>query len=121
MHTLNKPIAGYHLLLILSAVDGKFNLAEDDVIVAYLTENFPFHVNLDNEIEFLSTLPEEKYMDHFTKAMNDFYNDSIPKERDHFLDFAVQLVKADQIITPEENIYLNTLFNAWAPEFEEEI
>jgi hypothetical protein len=51
--------------------------------------------------------------------MNDFYEDSIPEERDHFLDFAVKLVKADDKITREENEYLTTLFNAWAPEYEE--
>lgn len=119
-YKLNKPVAGYHLLLILTHADGEFAKEEGDIIVNYLTENFPFRTNLDNEVEFLSTLPRDQYEEHFRKAMNDFYDDSIPEERDHFLDFAVKLVKADDIITREENIFLNMLFNAWAPEFEEE-
>lgn len=118
-HKLNKPVAGYHLLLILTHSDGTFAKEEGDIIIRYLTENFPFRTNLDNEVEFLATLPQEKYEEHFRKAMDDFYEDSTPEERDHFLDFAVKLVKADQVITREENIFLNMLFNSWAPEFEE--
>jgi len=115
---LNKPLAGYHLLLMLCEVDGEFPESEGKVIVRYLEESFPFHVNLDEEVEFLSTLPKTDYMEHFQKAMNDFYEDSTPDERDDFLNFAVKLVKADDVITKDENIYLNTLYNAWAPEFE---
>lgn len=116
---LNKPLAGYHLLLMLCEVDGEFPESEGKIIVRYLEENFPFHVNLDEEVQFLSTLRKENYMEHFQKAMNDFHEDSTPDERDDFLNFAVKLVKADGIITKDENIYLNTLFAAWAPEFEE--
>ncbi len=115
---LNKPLAGYHLLLLLCEVDGEFPESEGKIIVRYLEENFPFHVNLDAEVEFLSTLPKANYMEHFTKAMNDFHEDSTPDERDDFLNFAVKLVKADGVITKDENIYLNALYNAWAPEFE---
>jgi hypothetical protein len=45
--------------------------------------------------------------------MNDFYEDSTPEERIHFLDFAVKIVKADNKITVEENQYLKELFFAW--------
>ena len=117
---LNKAIAGYHLLMILSQLDGEFDVAEGEVVVDYLKVTFPFHVDLDNEIEFLCTLPQDKYMGHFTKAMNDFYEDSTPEERTDFLEFAVQMVTADNVLTPDENIYLSELFNAWDPEHEEE-
>lgn len=117
-HKLNKPLAGYHLLLMLCEVDGEFPVSEGQIIVRYLEESFPFHVNLDEEIQFLSTLPKENYMEHFETAMNDFYEDSTAEERDDFLHFAVKLVKADDKITKDENIYLNKLFGAWAPEFE---
>ena len=115
---LNKPVAGYHLLLLLSEVDGEFPASEGQIIVRYLEENFPFRVNLDEEVEFLSTLPKAQYMEHFEKAMNDFYEDSTADERDDFLNFAVKLVKADDKITRDENEYLDRLFAAWAPEFE---
>jgi hypothetical protein len=117
-HKLNKPVAGYHLLLMLSEIDGEFPESEGKIIVRYLEENFPFYVNLDEEIQFLSTLQKDLYMEHFETAMNDFYEDSTAEERDNFLDFAVKLVKADDKITKDENAYLNKLFTAWAPEFE---
>lgn len=117
---LNKAIAGYHLLMILSQVDGDFDVSEGEVVVKYMKETFPFHVDLDNEIDFLCTLPPENFMAHFTKAMNDFYDDSTAEERTHFLDFAVKMVMADKVLTVDENIYLNALFNAWDPEHEEE-
>jgi hypothetical protein len=117
-YKLNKPIAGYHLLLMLSEVDGEFPVSEGQIVVRYLEENFPFRVNLDEEIQFLATLPRDQYLSHFETAMNDFYEDSTPEERDAFLDFAVKLVRADDKITKDENAYLNMLFAAWAPEFE---
>jgi hypothetical protein len=120
-HKLNKPLAGYHLLMILSQVDGKFDKEAGDIIVDYLKENFPFRVNLDYEIEELSTLLREQYEEHFEKCMNDFYDDSTEEERNHFLDFAVKLTKTDNVISENENHYLAMLFNAWAPEFEEEV
>ena len=117
---LNKPIAGFHLLMILTNADGVFAKEEGDVIVEYLTETFPFRVEIDEEVHFLSMLERSKYKEHFRKAMNDFYEDSTQKERDHFLAFAVKLVKADNVIDEEENSFLKELFDAWAPEFEEE-
>lgn len=120
-YKLNTPLAGYHLLMILSQVDGKFDKEAGDIIVKYLNENFPIPVNLDAEIEALSTLPLDKYEEHFERCMNDFYDDSTEDERNHFLDFAVQLTKTDNVISENENHYLGMLFNAWAPEFEEEV
>ncbi|CAN5166731.1 hypothetical protein BH09BAC5_BH09BAC5_13880 [soil metagenome] len=117
---LNKPIAGFHLLMILTNADGVFAPEEGDVIVEYLTETFPFRVEIDEEVHFLSLLPRDNYMDHFQKAMNDFYEDTNAKERDEFLQFAVKLVKADHVIAEEENVFLKELFDNWAPEFEDE-
>lgn len=110
---LNKPIAGYHLLMILSAVDDEFTFQEDKVIAAYIAEQFPIKVNLDSEVAFLAALPKEEYMPHFQKAMADFYSDSTEEERMNLIDFAVQLVKATKPITKEENIFLDELFNEW--------
>lgn len=115
----NKVMAGYHMLTILSEVDGEFAEAEGKVIVDYLKKAFPYKLNLDKEMEELSALPKEDYFLHFNNAMNDFYEDSTRKERNSFLKFAVQLVKADNIITPEENKYLKELFFAWESEYEE--
>jgi hypothetical protein len=46
-------------------------------------------------------------------AMNDFYEDSIEKERNDFLNKAVRMVMADKQITVEENQFLIELFNSW--------
>lgn len=117
---LNKPIAGFHLLMLITHADGKFAKEEGDVIIEYLTETFPFRVEIDEEVHFLAALERDKYMEHFRKAMNDFYDDTNEKERNELLDFAVKLAKADNEIPEEENIFLKELFNNWAPEFEEE-
>lgn len=110
---MNKSIAGYHILMLLSAVDHKFSVAEDRIIAEYIAENFPIHVSLDKEMEKISSINEEDYLIHFQKAMDDFYEDSTEKERLHLIDFAIKLSKATRPITKEENIYLTELYNEW--------
>ena len=110
---MNKPIAGFNMLMILSAVDGKFYGKEDIVIMKWIEKEMPVHVNLEKEIEKLSALKSEDYMIHFQKCMADFYEDTEEKERNEFLRYAIQLTKAVEPITPEENIFLDELFNAW--------
>lgn len=109
----NKPIAGYHLLMILSAVDGKFNGKEDSIIEKWIENEIPVNVSLDREMEVISALKEDEYMIHFQKCMADFYEDSTEQERNKFLQYAIQLTKADKVITREENIFLDELFNEW--------
>ncbi len=118
MAKMNKVMAGYHMLMILSKVDGDFDATEGKVVVNYLKDVFPFRVDLDREMAILSALPLEDYFMHFNNCMNDFYEDSIPQERVDFLNFAVKMVKADKKITPEENKYLKELFFAWESEYE---
>lgn len=113
---MNKTIAGYHLLMILSAVDHKFIAAEDAVIREYLVQEFPMHVDLDKEMEVISSLSPEQWEERFRKAMDDFYDDATDRERTKLLKFAIELTKADNVITKEENYYLNMLFEAWTPE-----
>lgn len=113
MPRTNKTIAGYHLLMILGAVDFRFSAEEDDVIRQFLYEEFPFHVNLDREMEKISNLLPDEWEDHFLKYMDDFYDDATELERRHFMQFAINLTKADKVITKEENKYLNLLFENW--------
>lgn len=113
---LNKTIAGYHLLMILSAVDFRVGPAEDRVIRDYLVQEFPFRVNLDREMAIISNLKPEEWEGHFLKMMDDFYDDATAEECKRLLRFAVKLTKADNVITHEENRYLNLLFETWKPE-----
>ena len=113
---LNKTIAGYHLLMILSAVDFRVGPAEDIVIRDYLVHEFPFRVNLDREMAIISNLKPEEWEGHFRKMMDDFYDDATEEERQRLLRFALKLTKADNVITREENRFLYFLFEAWKPE-----
>ncbi len=110
---LNKAIAGYHLLMILSAVDFRINVAKDMVIRQYLVHEFPIHVNLDKQMEVISRLRPEEWEGHFLKMMDDFYDDATDAERKNLINFAIVLTKADDVITKEENHYLNLLFDQW--------
>lgn len=86
------------------------------VIRAYLEQEFPFHVNLDREMEKISNLTPDDWESHFLKYMDDFYDDATPEERNNLLQFALDLTKADGVITVEENHYLQLLFDSWHSE-----
>ncbi len=101
--------------MILSAVDYRLHPAEEVVIRAYLEKEFPIHVNLDKQMEVISVLKPDDWEPHFLKVMDDFYDDATPEERKELLRFALELTQADQVITKEENRYLNMLFEAWEP------
>ena len=110
---MNKTIAGYHLLMILSAVDFRISAEEDMVIRQYMVNEFPFHVNLDKQMEVISRLRPDEWEAHYLKAMDDFYDDATEEERKNLIRFAIKLAKADHVITKEENHYLNLLFEHW--------
>lgn len=114
-YRMNKTIAGYHLLMILSAVDFRISWNEDKIIRDYLVHEFPFRVNMDREMDVISNLRPDEWEGHFRKAMDDFYDDATPEERNRLLKFAIQLTKGDDVITKEENHYLNLLFENWEP------
>lgn len=99
--------------MILSAVDFRFNPREDNIIREFIVSEFPFRVNLDKQMEKISGLHPDEWESHFLKYMDDFYDDSTLEERNNFLQFAISLTKADKVITPEENHYLQLLFDYW--------
>lgn len=99
--------------MILAAADFRFKTSEDLVIRDYLEQEFPFHVNLDREMEKISMLTPDQWESHFVKYMDDFYDDATPEERNNLLQFALDLTKADGVITVEENHYLQLLFDTW--------
>lgn len=84
------------------------------VIVKYLKEAFPpLPINFDDEIEILSSLKRDDYLQHFENCLVEFYKDSTLEERNSFLKFAVDLIKADNKITESENVYLNLIYDRW--------
>ena len=92
MQKSNKSIAGYHLLMILSSVDGEFAPAEGLKVQEYLAEEFPFKINLDNELDVIATLQPEDWKDHFEFYARCFYDDSVVDERKSFVEFSKSLI-----------------------------
>ena len=113
MKKSNKSIAGYHLLMILSAVDHKFSPEEGIKIQEYLAEEFPFRVNLDNELEAIASLQPEAWKDHFEFHAHCFYDDSTEDERNKFVIFARTLIKADNKVTDREHQFYKLLKHIW--------
>jgi len=104
------------MLMILSAIDGKFNGKEDVAIREYMEENYGGLIDLDKEMSVIGLIPMEDYPIHFNNAMNNFYMHSTKNERNNFLSMATRLVAADKKISPRENLFLNELYNAWSEE-----
>ncbi|TXF77609.1 TerB family tellurite resistance protein [Chryseobacterium sp.] len=113
MQKSNKSIAGYHLLMILSSVDGEFAPAEGLKVQEYLAEEFPFKINLDNELDVIATLQPEQWKDHFEFHARCFFDDSIEQERTDFIKFAKSLIKADNEVTESEHHFYELLKNLW--------
>lgn len=99
--------------MILSAVDFKFHIGEEKIIREYLFQEFPFQIDLDDEIQAISSLSHEDWFPHFLECIDDFTEDSTHDERNELLKFALHLVKADEVITHSENLFLQHLFEAW--------
>jgi len=113
MHKSNKSIAGYHLLMILSSVDGEFAPEEGMMVQQYLADEFPFKINLDDELETIALLKPEEWKAHFEFHGRCFLDDSTEKERLNFIKFAKTLIKADDKVTDEEHTFYVILKNLW--------
>lgn len=113
MQKSNKSIAGYHLLMILSAVDDEFSPEEGLKIQQYLADEFPFRMNLDNELDTIASLNPEDWKDHFEFHARCFYDDSTAKERTSFIAFAKSLIKADDAVSENEHRFYKLLKNMW--------
>ena len=113
MQKSNKSIAGYHLLMILSSVDGEFAPAEGLKVQEYLAEEFPFKMNLDNELDVIATLQPEDWKDHFEFHAHCFLDDSTPEERKSFIQFAKTLIKADEEVSEREHLFYTLLKTIW--------
>lgn len=113
MQKSNKSIAGYHLLMILSSVDNEFSPEEGLLVQNYLAEEFPFNIDLDNELDTIATLKPEEWKAHFEFHAQCFYDDSSKEERKDFAKFAKTLIKADDEVSEEEHDYYTTMKKIW--------
>jgi hypothetical protein len=99
-------ICGYHLLMILSAVDFHFHHAEDLVIRDFLILHYPECDHLDEELAIISHLKPEEWEAHFEKVMNIFYKKASIEQQQKLVKFAINLVKADMRVTVDEHGYM---------------
>ena len=77
---MNLVQAGYHLLVILSIVDGEYSNIEGEVILDYLTRNFDStQFNLDTENRKIKALDKSQIADFFSKAASHFRQHSSPR------------------------------------------
>ncbi|AYO57530.1 hypothetical protein CO230_04975 [Chryseobacterium sp. 6424] len=113
MQKSNKSIAGYHLLMILSSVDGEFSAEEGIKFQQFLAEEFPFNIDLDNELDIIATLHPKDWKSHFEFHANCFLDDSTEDERKSFIEFAKSLIKADETVDDTEHEYYTLLKNIW--------
>lgn len=112
----NKAIWGFHMLVILSNVDGNITDEESEIAGRYISKHFRDAIQLKQEMQFLKLLKKEDYFFHFKECMDNFYSKSSVNERADLVKFAIDMVKADRQITSEENQYLNELLSGWEPE-----
>lgn len=113
MRKSNKPIAGYHLLMILSAVDGIIKPEEALKVQEFMMEEFPFPLNLDDELETIAQLTAEQWPEHFEFHAKCFEDDSTEQERKDFIQSAKSLIKADNKVSDDEHKFYIRLKNLW--------
>jgi hypothetical protein len=109
----NKAAAGYHMLMILSVVDGQYAVAEGKIIVNYLVKNYTSEVDTDKENAALLTVPKDQVPEHFKIAAGYFLDNSTEEERIDFIAFAYRLILADGRMAIEENKILTTVAYSW--------
>lgn len=111
--TISPAVAGYHILMILAEVDGQVATEENAVIRQYLEERHPLQLDPNYEVAFLDAMDRGHYNELFEQAANEYYMNSTIEQRVSFIQFAFDIIKADDKITKEENIFLNMLYDLW--------
>jgi uncharacterized tellurite resistance protein B-like protein len=111
---MNIAQAGYHMLMILSVVDGQYAVAEGKVIVEFLSKNYQLDIDIDKENQALLEVPKEQIPEHFKDAAAAFLDNSTEDQRIDFIAFAYRLVEADGRMAVEENKILTSLAHFWA-------
>ncbi|MES2380442.1 MAG: TerB family tellurite resistance protein [Bacteroidota bacterium] len=110
---MNKTEAGFHLLMIISKVDGKIEKAESNVLLDFLEKSFRQPIDLIKEQAFLMAYPMDDMMDHFIETAEQFFKISTSNERNKILQFAMKICMADNKMENGENKFINALYDAW--------
>ena len=78
-----------------------------------MADEFPFRLNLDNELETIVQLKPEEWQNHFEFHAKCFEEDSTEKERKDFIRFAKSLIKADNEVSDDEHKFYTLLKTIW--------
>lgn len=110
---MNRTQSGFHILGILSLADGNSSHEEMSVITEFLETSFSGRIDLIREQAFLKALPRSEYETHFAEVAAHFYSLSSQEDRNLVVNFAMQVVLADQSVKSEENKFVNLLYDSW--------
>lgn len=116
---MDKITSGYKMLLILANADGEHENLESEVIKTYLGDEFEAAFSklvIEAEISRYAAMSHSQLILEFDAAMHSFYRHSTKAERASFLQYAMNLIKADATISREENQFIDHLFEAWETE-----
>lgn len=111
---MDKFQAAFEVLYFLSAVDGKIDDRELEVIVNFLDANkMKINFNPADIIQSIGTLSEDGMMDELRTAASAFKQQSSASDRTTLLDFGLSLVAADGKVAENEAKLLYMLGNSW--------
>jgi len=110
---MNLAQSGYQMLMILSVVDGQYQVEEGKIIVDYLTKNYDLDIDLDKENQALLEVSKTDIPNYFKQAAADFNEHSTEAQRLDFIAFAFRLIQADGDVGKEELKILNSLAHFW--------
>jgi len=114
--------AAYHLLFLLSIVDGNHEESETKSIIDYLRKKkgeTEANFDIDAENEFLANLSDDDLADHFETAAKAFLLVSSEDDRSEFLLHAMSLIMSDRHVAIEEKITIRALAEYWGIDFQQ--
>lgn len=111
---MEKFQAIFEILYFLSSVDGEIHPSELNVITSFLSANYgKVNFNPVAVANSLSTLTGQGMAEELLHAAAIFKNSSTAQDRIVVLDFALQLIGADNRISNEEGALFFMLGDAW--------
>lgn len=111
---MEKFQAIFEILYFLSSVDGEIHPSELNVITSFLSANYgKVNFNPVAVANSLSTLTGQGMAEELLRAAAIFKNSSTAQDRIVVLDFALQLIGADNRISNEEGALFFMLGDAW--------
>ncbi|BAZ43444.1 hypothetical protein NIES4102_04440 [Chondrocystis sp. NIES-4102] len=117
---MDKFQAAFKILYLLSSIDGVVEDAQINIIINCFNniDNLPYFDSL-TVINSLNTLTSTDILEEFNHAAIKFKNSSNAIERNNLLQFAKELVTADNYISDREKELLYAIADVWNIDFNE--